>query len=148
MKVSVKNRILILNLSREENSYSRSIVTITEDELTLLIILSMHTLKKTKKCGRLEVYNLVKESAEYEISSDVFTETLNSLIENQSLIVNTFRNRKYISLRNENFQENESEKMASYMNFIKLKLIFFYELNHLKIIFLILHQKPQETRNI
>ena len=73
----------------------------------------MHTLKKTKKCCRLEVYNLVKESVEYEISSDLFTETLNSLIKNQSLIVNTFRNRKYISLRNENFQENESEKMAS-----------------------------------
>ena len=62
-----------------------------------------------KKCGR-QVYNLVKESVEFEISSEVFTETLNSFIENESVIVNTFRNRECISLPKENFQEIESEK--------------------------------------
>ena len=56
------------------------------------------------------MYNLVKESAEFEISSDVFTETLNYLIENESVIVNTFRNRECISLPKENFQEIETEK--------------------------------------
>ena len=60
----------------EANSNSESIVTITENELTLLIISSIHTLKrnKQKKCVGLEVHNLVKKSVEFEISSDVFTE--------------------------------------------------------------------------
>ena len=69
----------------EANSDLESIVTITENELTL-IISSIHTLKRNKKKrGKLEVYNLVKESVEFEISSYVFTETLNSLIESESL---------------------------------------------------------------
>ena len=39
---------------RESNSGAESLVTITEDELTLLIISSIHTLKRNKqKCGRL-----------------------------------------------------------------------------------------------
>ena len=96
----------------EANSDSESIVTITENELTLLIVSSIHTLKRNKKkCGRLEVYNLVKESVELKISSEVFTETLNSLIENESVIVNTFRNPEFISLLKENFQEIETEKV-------------------------------------
>ena len=81
----------------EANSDSEPIVAITEDELTLLIISSIHTLKrnktnKKKTRNRLEVYNLVKEFVEFEVSLEVFTETLNSLIENKSVIVNTFRN--------------------------------------------------------
>ena len=63
-----------------------------------------------KKCGRLEVYNLVKEPVEFEIYSDVFTETLNSLIENEPVTINTFRSRECISLPKENFQEIETEK--------------------------------------
>ena len=56
----------------EANSDSESIVTITEDELTLLIISSIHTLMKIKKkIVRLEVYNLVKEPVEFKISSEV-----------------------------------------------------------------------------
>ena len=51
------------------NSNSESTVTITEDELKLLIISPIHTLKRNKKkCVRLEVHNLVKESVEFEIS--------------------------------------------------------------------------------
>ena len=61
-----------------EASYdSESIVIITEDELTLLIISSTDMLKRNYKSGRLEVYNLVQESnlVEFKISSEVFTET-------------------------------------------------------------------------
>ena len=95
----------------EANSDSESIVTITENELTLLIISSIHTLKRNqKKCGRLEVHNLLKASVDFKISSDVFTGKLNSLIENESVIVNTFRNREYIPPPKENFQEIETEK--------------------------------------
>ena len=104
------------------------------------------------------MYNLVKESVEFEISSDVFTEILNSLIENESVIY-LFRNRECISLPKKNFQEIETEKediteqfhqfkMTFQMNFMYLKLNFFTKLNLLKIVFLILHQKTQETRNI
>ena len=32
--------------------------------------------RNQKNCGRLEVYNLVKKSVEFKISSEVFTETL------------------------------------------------------------------------
>ena len=81
------------------------LVTMTEDELTtLLVISSIHMLKRNKKkCGRLEVYNLVKESVKFEISSNAFTEASNCLIENESVIVNTFRNRECISLPKGNF---------------------------------------------
>ena len=126
-----------------------SIVTITEDKLTLLIISSIHMLKRNnnnKKCGRLEVYNLynlVKESVEFEVSSEVFTETLNFLIENKSVVANTFRNRECISLTKKFFQEIQSEKKNITEQFHQIK-----KLNHLKLIFLILHQKIQETRII
>ena len=43
----------------------------------------------------------MKESAEFKISSEVFPETLNSLIQNKSVIVNTFRNREFTSLPRE-----------------------------------------------
>ena len=45
----------------------------------------------------------MEKSVEFEVSSDDFTETLNSLIENESVIVNKFRNRECISLSKENF---------------------------------------------
>ena len=109
----------------EANSDSESIVTITEDELTLLIISSIHTLKGNKtKCGRLELYNIVKESPEFEISSEVFTETLNSLIESESVIVNTFRNRKCISLLKKIFRKLKLKIKISRSSFINLKMTF------------------------
>ena len=123
----------------EANSDSESIVTITGDELTLLIISSIHTLKKNKKiCGGLGAYNLVKESVEFKISSKVFTEMLNSLIKNESVIVNTLQNRECISLPKENFQkietvkENITEQFHPFKNdfldeFNKLKTNFFHE---------------------
>ena len=121
----------------EANFDLESIVIITENELTLLIISSIHTLKRNKKrCGRLEVYNLVKESVEFEISSDVFTETLNSLIENESVIVNTFRNRECISLPKENFQEIETEKEDITIKFHQFKNDFLDKLNEFKTKFL------------
>ena len=93
--------------------------------MTLLIISSIHTLKRNKKkCGRLEVHHLVKESVEFEISLGVFTETLNSLIGKEAVVVNTFRNRDCASLTKENFQEIQTERKISWNNFIKLKMTF------------------------
>ena len=125
----------------EANSDPESIVTITENELALLIISSIHTLKRNKKrCGRLEVYNLVTESVEFEISSDVFTETLNYLIENESVIVNTFRNRECISLPKENFQEIETEKEVITNQFNQFKNDFLDEFNGFKFKTKFLHE--------
>ena len=135
----------------EANSDSES----TENEFTLLIISSIHTLKRNfKKCGRLEVCNLVKESIELEKSSDVFTETLNSLIENESVIVSTFRNRECISLPKENFQEIETENEGIMEQLHQFKNDFLGEFNEFKTKFLhevksfsILNTAPKNTRN-
>ena len=94
--------------------------------------------EKQKICGGLGAYNLIKESVEFKISSKVFTEMLNSLIKNESVIVNTFQNRECISLPKENFQkietvkENITEQFHPFKNdfldeFNKLKTNFFHE---------------------
>ena len=73
----------------ESNSDSEFMVTITDDKLTLLIISSLQTLQRNKKkYGRLEVYNLLKDPVEFKISLEVLTGTLNSLVENESVITN------------------------------------------------------------
>ena len=140
----------------EANSNSESIVTITEDELTLLIFSSIHTLKRNKKSGRLEVYNSVKESVEFEISSEVFTETLNSLSESESVIVNTFKIREFICLPKENFQEIETEEEDITEQFHQFKNDFLDEFNEFKTKFLheiksfkdnILNTTPKNTGN-
>ena len=72
----------------EANFDSESIVPITQDELILLIISLIHTQKKNKK--NMEDY---KCNIFYVIFSKYFlclSETLNSLTENESVIVNTF----------------------------------------------------------
>ena len=102
------------------------------------------------------MYNLVKESVEFEISSEVFTETLNSLFENESVIVNTFRNRECISLPKENFQEIEVEKEDISEQFYQFKNDFLDEFNEFKSQFLhevksfndnILNTTPKNTGN-
>ena len=140
----------------EANYDLDSFATITENELTLLIIPSIHTLKKNKKkCGRLEVYSLVKESVEFEISSDVFTEILNSLIENESVIY-LFRNRECISLPKKRYQEIETEKediteqFHQFKNdfsdeFHGFKTEFFHEVKSLKDS--VLNTTPKNTGN-
>ena len=63
-------------------------IIINERELKVLIITSIHTLKRgKKKCGGEDVYNLVKESLDYQISMDDYHKTLNSLIESKSVVV-------------------------------------------------------------
>ena len=107
----------------EANFDSESIVTITGNELTLVIITSIHTLKRNKKkCGRQEVHNVVKESVEFEISSEVFTEIINYLIEKKSVIVNTFRN--HISLPKGIFRKFKLKRKISKNNFINLRMTF------------------------
>ena len=57
----------------EENSNSQLII-ISDKELEMLVITSIHTLKRgKKKFGREDVYNFVKESLDYEISIENFS---------------------------------------------------------------------------
>ena len=101
----------------EEMSDSESVTAISEDQLALLITTSIQTLKrKKKKCSREEVFNLVNESIEYKISSEAFNEILNSLIENESVIINSFQNRECISLPKESIHDIETETETDDIN--------------------------------
>ena len=52
------------------------------------------------------MYNLVKDSVKFEISSEIFYWNIEYvLIENESVTINTFRNCECISLPKENLQE-------------------------------------------
>ena len=101
----------------EEMSASESVTAISEDQLALLITTSIQPLKrKKKKCGREEVFNLVNESIECKISSEAFNEILNSLIENESVIINSFQNRECISLPKESIHDIEIETETDDIN--------------------------------
>ena len=98
----------------------------------------------------------MKGSVEFEISSEVFIEILNSLFENESVIVNSFRNRECISLPKENFQEIEAEKEDISEQFYQFKNEFLDEFNEFKSQFLhevksfndnILNTTPKNTGN-
>ena len=84
----------------EENSNSQPII-INDKELEMLVITSIHTLKRgKKKCGREDVYNLVKESLDYEISIENFSETLNSLIDSSDVNIRADLVGKFLALKN------------------------------------------------
>ena len=105
--------------------------------------------RNKKKCDKIEMYNLEKESVEFKISSEVFTKTLNSLLENESVIVSTFRNHVRASLPKENFQEIETEKENIKEQFHQFKNDFLDEFNEFKANFFhnILKSTPKNTGN-
>ena len=94
--------------------------------------INTHTEDKQKNSGRVEVYNLVKQSVEFEISSDVSTESLDSLIENESVVFSTFRNRECISLPKDFFQEIELDKEDITEQFCQFKNDFLDEFSEFK----------------
>ena len=117
----------------EEISDSESVVAIGEEKLALLIKTSIQALKiKNKKCGRKEVFNLVNESIEYKISLETINETLNSLIENETVTLN----RECISLPIENIQEIDTEKEDVNGHFHQFKNDFLDEYREFKSKFL------------
>ena len=75
--------------------------TIENDEVELLIIASIQTLKrKNKRCGRDEVFELVKDSTDDDtITKETFDKLINQLINSNS--VNTVGNRECLSLPTE-----------------------------------------------
>ena len=88
----------------------------------------------------------MKESGEFEMFSEVFTETFNSLTENESVILNTFGNCECISLPKEDFQETETEKEDIKEQFHQFKNDFLDDFNEFKTKFL--HEVKSFTDNI
>ena len=78
----------------------------------------------------------MKESVDFKLSSEVFTETLNHLIENKSVIVNSFRNHECLSLPKGNFQEIETEKEGITEQFHQIKNDFLDKFSEFKTKFL------------
>ena len=101
-------------------------IIINERELEVLIITSIHT---------LDVYNLVRESLDYEISKDDYHKTLNSSIESKLVVVNTRKNQECLSMPKDfpmSGNENEYEENHTNEDFNNFKENFLEEFNDFK----------------
>ena len=114
--------------------------TIDDKEIEVLIIASIETLKHQKsKCGKDEVFKLVKDTIEENITRDIFDKALKSLIESGSVKCSFISNRTCLSLRKHNAIEN-SNLQGNFNNFKedliedfdKLKNAFFAEVKSFK----------------
>ena len=113
---------------------------INDKEIEVLIIASIETLKRRKsKCSKDEVFKLLKDTIEENITREIFGETLDSLIEigsiKCSLILNRTRlsRRKHNVIESSNLQGNFNNfKEDLIENFDKLKKTFFAEIKSFK----------------
>ena len=92
--------------------------TIENDEVELLIIASIQTLKrKNKRCGRDEVFQLVKESTDDDtVTKETFDKLLNQLINNNSVKLNTVGNRECLSLPTKSNKKNQQNHIENHLN--------------------------------
>ena len=61
-------------------------IAVEEKDLEMLIIASIQTLKReNKKCGKEEVFNLVKDSVDGVIEKEVFNNLLDILVQKESI---------------------------------------------------------------
>ena len=114
--------------------------TINDKEIEVLIIASIETLKHQKsKCSKDEVFKLVKDTTEENITRDIFDKALESLIESGSVKCSFISNKTFLSLRKHNAIEN-SNLQGNFNNFKedliedfdKLKNTFFAEVESFK----------------
>ena len=117
-------------------------------DLKILVLASIQTLKReNKKCGREEVYRLVNDSINKDITEEVFELILNSMIDNHSVNLNVIGKRECLSLPKESCQISDDKVDQSKVNFVKkfnlfksgivddldrLKRAFFSEVNRFK----------------
>ena len=112
--------------------------TIENDEVELLIIASIQTLKrKNKRCGRDEVFELVKDSTDDDtVTKETFDKLLNQLISNDSVKLNTIGNRECLSLPTESNKRNQRNHIVNLFNvencFKNLKSVITDEFESLK----------------
>ena len=94
---------------------------IDDKEIEVLIIASIETLKSQKsKCGKDEIFKLVRNAIEENITREIFDETLDSLIESGSVKCSLISNRTCLSLRKHNVIEN-SNLQGNFNNFKEVK---------------------------
>ena len=116
--------------------------TIDNHEVELLIIASIQTLKrKNKRCGRDEVFELVKDSTDDDtVTKETFDKLLNQLINSNSVKLNTVGNRECLSLPTESNKKNLQNHIENHFNvencFKNLKSVITDEFESLKKSFL------------
>ena len=116
--------------------------TIENDEVELLIIASIQTLKrKTKRCGRDKAFELVKDSNDDDtVTKETFDKLLNPLINSNSVKLNTVGNRECLSLPTESNKRNQQNHIENRFNvencFKNLKFVITDEFESLKNYFL------------
>ena len=116
--------------------------TIENDEIELLIIASIQTLKrKNKRCGRDEVFELVKDSTDDDtVTKETCDKLLNQLINSNSVKLNTVGNRECLSLPTESNKRNQQNHIENHVNvekcFKNLKSVITDEFESLKKSFL------------
>ena len=87
------------------------------NEIEVLIIASIETLKRQKsKCVKDEVFKLVKDTIEENITRDIFDRALESLIESGSVKCSFTSNRTCLCPRKHNTIEN-SNLQGNFKNF-------------------------------
>ena len=115
---------------------------IENDEVELLIIASIQTLKRKKKrCGRDEVFELVEDSTDDDtVTKKTFNKLLNWLINSNSVKLNTIGNRECLSLPTESIKRNRQNQLENHFNvencFKNLKSVITDEFESLKKSFL------------
>ena len=87
-------------------------------DLETLIVASIQTLKcSNKKCGKGEVFRLVQEPVENEVTKEIFEERLDALVESHSVKIKLLRTRTCLSLPKLNQdsirKESSDETLAS-----------------------------------
>ena len=87
-------------------------------DLETLIVASIQTLKRNnKKCGKEEVFHLVQESVESEVTKEIFEERLDALVESHSVNIKLLGTRtcclSLTKLNQDNSKESSDETLAS-----------------------------------
>ena len=107
METSTEKQLPGNNNLMEEESTHLPPENMPNEELEVLIMVSTQTLKlSNKKCGKDEVFEMVNNSLEKEISKEIFESLLFQLTEKQYLKLNVLGKRHCMSLPKE-FQLNK-----------------------------------------
>ena len=139
VSIAIKN---LNSLKMDINCTTEEIPNIIDDkEIEVLIITSTETLKRQKsKCGKHEVFNLVKDKIEENITRDIFDKTLDSLIESGSVsaalfqIEHVFLLKNIMQLKIQICKEISINLKKIWLNFlINWKNLFLLRVNHSKI---------------
>ena len=106
---------------------------VNDKDLEILIIASIQPLKRgNKKRGREEVYRLVNDSLNKDITREAFELILNSMIDSHSVNLNVIGKWECLSLPKESCQISDDKVNQNNLNFVSLNRHFFLKLTELK----------------